>query len=61
MLTPDELARLTGRSPELIRRWIRDGRLPATAVGRRYLIAPDAIALVDRQPRVRTTRPTLST
>jgi hypothetical protein len=29
-LTVEEMARLTGRNPWLVRRWIREGRLPAT-------------------------------
>jgi excisionase family DNA binding protein len=33
-----EAARLVDRSPSTIRRWIRDGSLPATRWGWRYLI-----------------------
>jgi excisionase family DNA binding protein len=38
MLTVTEAARLAGKHPETIRRWIRSGRLPATKVGARYAI-----------------------
>ena len=40
MLSVDEVARRVGRSPETVRRWIRDGRLPATTQGRRRLVNP---------------------
>lgn len=40
MLTVDEAASLVGRSRETVRRWIRDGRLPAQVEGRRRLIDP---------------------
>jgi excisionase family DNA binding protein len=40
MLTVNEAANLVGRSRETVRRWIRDGRLPAHVEGRRRLIDP---------------------
>lgn len=39
MLTVPEAARRSGRNPETIRRWIREGRLRATKVGTQYLVA----------------------
>jgi len=58
MLTPEELARATNRSPEVIRRWIRCGRIPATPVGRFYLCPTEAVSLVCAMPRTHRRRPT---
>jgi excisionase family DNA binding protein len=41
MLTVPQAARLAGRDPETIRRWIRSGRLRARRVGTRHVIEPD--------------------
>ncbi len=38
MLTVPEAAKRTGRNPETIRRWIRQGKLPSTKVGTQHLI-----------------------
>ena len=43
-LTVPEAARRTGRNPETIRRWIREGRLPAIKVGTQHVIAEDDLA-----------------
>lgn len=37
-MTVPEAARRTGRNPETIRRWIREGRLRATKVGTQHVI-----------------------
>ncbi len=37
-LTVPEAARRIGRNPETVRRWIREGRLPATKVGTQHVI-----------------------
>ena len=37
-LTVPEAARRTGRNPETIRRWIREGKLHASRVGTQHLI-----------------------
>lgn len=37
-LTVPEAARRTGRNPETIRRWIREGRLRASKVGTQHVI-----------------------
>ncbi len=38
MLTVPQTARRTGRNPETIRRWIREGKLRASKVGTQYVI-----------------------
>ncbi len=38
MLTVPEAARRTGRNPETVRRWIREGKLPSRKVGTQHLI-----------------------
>lgn len=38
-LTVPEAAKLSGRNPETIRRWIRSGKLPAQKVGTQYLVS----------------------
>lgn len=51
MLTVPEAARLTGRSPETIRRWIRSGRLRARKVGTQHVVEErdlDAVASESR-------------
>lgn len=48
MLTVPEAARIAGRNPETIRRWIRSGRLPATRMGTQHFIERDDLeATVD--------------
>jgi excisionase family DNA binding protein len=44
-LTVPEAARRTGRNPETIRRWIREGRLAATKVGTQHVIDEGDLAL----------------
>lgn len=41
MLTVPEAARRSGRNPETIRRWIREGRLRARKVGTQHIIEED--------------------
>ena len=49
MLTVPEAARLVGRDPETIRRWIRNGRLRARKVGTQHVIdESDLETLLDR-------------
>ena len=50
MLTVPDAARLLGRNPETIRRWIREGKLPATKIGTQHVIDEDDLALVGAEP-----------
>lgn len=43
MFTADEAAPLLRLSPESVRRLIREGRIHAVKIGKRYLIAPAEI------------------
>jgi excisionase family DNA binding protein len=47
-LTVPEAARRTGRNPETIRRWIREGKLVARKVGTQHFIDEDDLAGVFR-------------
>jgi excisionase family DNA binding protein len=48
MLTVPEAARRTGRNPETIRRWIREGKLRARKVGTQHVLEEaDLDALMD--------------
>jgi excisionase family DNA binding protein len=48
MLTVAEAASRAARSPATVRRWIREGRLPAERVGARHLIrSEDLEGVVD--------------
>lgn len=38
MLTVPEAARRAGRNPETIRRWIREGKLPARKIGTQHVL-----------------------
>ncbi|MBX3029532.1 MAG: helix-turn-helix domain-containing protein [Chloroflexi bacterium] len=38
MLTVPQAAKRVRRNPETVRRWIREGRLPATKVGTQHII-----------------------
>lgn len=50
MLTVPEVARLVHRNPETIRRWIREGKLPAAKVGTQHVIDEDDLAVVGYRP-----------
>lgn len=52
MLTVPEAARTTGRNPETIRRWIREGKLPARKVGTQHLIDEEDLALLDQNEQL---------
>ncbi len=51
MLTVADAARRTGRNPETIRRWIRDGRLRANKTGARHLIEEADLEAATEEPR----------
>jgi excisionase family DNA binding protein len=44
MLTVPEAARRTGKNPETIRRWIREGRLRAHKVGTQHVFEEEDLA-----------------
>ena len=44
MITVPEAARRTGKNPETVRRWIRDGKLESRKVGTQHLIDEAALA-----------------
>lgn len=52
MLTVPEAARSTGRNPETIRRWIREGKLPARKVGTQHLIDEEDLALLNEDEQL---------
>lgn len=52
MLTVPEAARSTGRNPETIRRWIREGKLPALKVGTQHMIDEEDLALLEDGDRL---------
>jgi excisionase family DNA binding protein len=49
-MTLDQVAERTGRSVELLRRWCRDGRIPATLVGRTWVIREDDLDAIEKLP-----------
>jgi len=49
-MTLDEVAARTGRSIELLRRWARDGRIPATLVGRSWIVEHKDLARIKAMP-----------
>ena len=52
MVTVAEAAKIVGRDPETVRRWIRSGKLRASKVGLQHLIDEDElpVAMPDRLP-----------
>jgi excisionase family DNA binding protein len=51
LVTVPEAARMAGRNPETIRRWIRSGRLRSQKVGTQHLVEDrDVAGLVDDRP-----------
>lgn len=50
MLTVPEAARRTGRNPETIRRWIREGKLRATKVGTQHVLDERDLAAFIGEP-----------
>ena len=50
MLTVPEVARRVGKHPETVRRWIREGKLPATKIGTQHVIDENDLALVGDLP-----------
>lgn len=60
ILTVDKAAEIIGVDPSLVRRWIRQQRLPAVAHGERaYLVAKIAVDEIAQTPRKRGTPLTL--
>jgi excisionase family DNA binding protein len=52
MITVPEAARRIGRNPETIRRWIREGKLPAQKVGTQHLIAESDLEETSNSPHL---------
>jgi excisionase family DNA binding protein len=50
VLTVPQAAKRLGRNPETIRRWIREGKLPATKVGTQHIIDADDVVAVGSRP-----------
>jgi excisionase family DNA binding protein len=48
MLTVAEAAERTGRSPETVRRWIRDGKLRARKIGVQHVIEEQDLEAMQR-------------
>lgn len=53
MLTVPEAARRTGRNPETIRRWIREGRLRATKIGTQHVIDEAELDVLEQDEELR--------
>lgn len=50
-ITIDELARVTRRHPETLRRLAREGKLPGVyRVGRRWMMSPEALCKLRNMP-----------
>jgi excisionase family DNA binding protein len=47
VLTVPEAARRVGRNPETVRRWIREGKLPASKVGTQHVIDEEDLVVFD--------------
>ena len=57
-LTVRDAARKLRRNPELIRRWLREGRLRGQQFGREWLIAPSELdRFAKAEPMRRVSRP----
>jgi len=48
MISVPEAARRVGRNPETVRRWIREGKLPARKIGTQHFIEEDDLDGFDR-------------
>ncbi|NBS71169.1 DNA-binding protein [bacterium] len=57
LLTVKEIAQTLGTHPETVRRWIRDGRLPAMAATKRTIrVRSDVVEQLLRQNQPTTTK-----
>jgi excisionase family DNA binding protein len=52
VLTVPQAAQRVGRNPETIRRWIREGKLPAERVGTQHLVDERALDEVVAAPEL---------
>jgi len=54
VLSLHEAAKRSGRHPEVLRRWCRDGRIPAIRVGRTWAVTTETLAtLMEHRSRSR--------
>ncbi len=56
MITVPEAARRTGRHPETVRRWIREGRLRSQKVGTQHLVDEETLRDLEAVEIVTPTR-----
>jgi excisionase family DNA binding protein len=49
MLSPKEVAEVLGKSEQIVRRFIRQGRIKAVKIGRTWRVDPDVVALIKRE------------
>ena len=56
LLSVGEAARRLGRHPELVRRWLREGRLKGLTFGRAWVIRERELARFEKAQPVRRSR-----
>lgn len=46
-LTVSEVAKRLGKNPETVRRWIREGKLPAQKIGNQHFVEDNEVAALE--------------